>query len=183
VPRPRPTAAARAGKALLTWPRPMAHRPTWFQPRMLFLRPRQRRGWPRVPVGHAWARTGGINDLPAGTGHRHGSLRDRFSKNYRFHVLLPGPDAVRYMSVHSWKQPDSNGHNGTSQRPKQRPASPGNPRPRAVFAGGGRCWVRTNVGLADGFTVRLFRPIGIPIDLPFLHSPPRQDRVLSVWLP
>ena len=23
-------------------------------------------------------------------------------------------DAVRYMSVHSWKQPDSHGHNGTS---------------------------------------------------------------------
>ena len=24
-------------------------------------------------------------------------------------------DAVRYMSVHSWKQPDSHGHSGTSQ--------------------------------------------------------------------
>ena len=40
-------------------------------------------------------------------------------------------------------------HSGTTAR---RPASPGMPRPRAVFAGGGRCWVRTNVGLADGFT-------------------------------
>src|SRR5262245_22237445 len=32
------------------------------------------------------------------------------------------------------------------------PANPRNPRSRAVFAGGGRCWVRTNVGCADGFT-------------------------------
>src|SRR5216683_7891769 len=40
-------------------------------------------------------------------------------------------------------------HSGTAAR---RPASPDMPRPRADFAGGGRCWVRTNVGLADGFT-------------------------------
>ena len=30
-------------------------------------------------------------------------------------------DAVRYMSVHSWKQPDSHGHNGTSQRQSNSP--------------------------------------------------------------
>jgi hypothetical protein len=47
-------------------------------------------------------------------------------------------DAVRYMSVHSWKQPDSHRHSGTSQRQKQQPARPGTPSPRAVFAGGGR---------------------------------------------
>jgi hypothetical protein len=35
-------------------------------------------------------------------------------------------DAVRYMSVHSWKQPDSHGHSGTSQREKQQPARRGN---------------------------------------------------------
>jgi hypothetical protein len=55
-------------------------------------------------------------------------------------------DAVRYMSVHSWKQPDSHGHSGTSQPRKQQPARPGIPSSRAVSAGSGRCWVRTNVG-------------------------------------
>ena len=34
---------------------------------------------------------------------------------------------------------------------------------------GGRCWVRTNVGLADCFTVSRIRPIGIATDLLFLH--------------
>ena len=55
-------------------------------------------------------------------------------------------DPVRYMSVHSRKQPDSHGHSGTSQPQKQQPARPGIPSSRAVSAGSGRCWVRTNVG-------------------------------------
>ena len=55
-------------------------------------------------------------------------------------------DAVRYMSVHSWKQPDSHGRSGTPQRQKQQPARPGIPSSRAVSAGSGRCWVRTSVG-------------------------------------
>ena len=76
-------------------------------------------------------------------------------------------DAVRYMSVHSWKQPDSHGHSGTSPGQKQQPARPGKPSSRAISAGGGRCWVRTSVGLADGFTVRNVpwrgRPAGVKI--------------------
>ena len=55
-------------------------------------------------------------------------------------------DAVRYMSVHSRKHPDSHGRNGTSQPRKQQPARRGIPSSRAVSAGSGRCWVRTNVG-------------------------------------
>jgi hypothetical protein len=55
-------------------------------------------------------------------------------------------DAVRYMSVHSRKQPDSLGRSGTPTGPKQQPATPGKPSSQAVFAGSGRCWVRTNVG-------------------------------------
>ena len=74
-------------------------------------------------------------------------------------------DAVRYMSVHSWKQPDSHGHSGTSQPQKQQPARPGIPSSRAVSAGSGRCWVRTNVGLADGFTDRFTQPIRMAADL------------------
>ena len=62
---------------------------------------------------------------------------------------------------------------GTHRTAARRPASPGMPRPVAVFAGGGRCWVRTNVGLADGFTVSPSQPIGIATDLLFLHSPRR----------
>jgi hypothetical protein len=48
---------------------------------------------------------------------------------------------------------------------------------------GGRCWVRTNVGLADSFTDRPFLPIGIATDLLFPHFLPREYRVLSVWRP
>jgi hypothetical protein len=59
---------------------------------------------------------------------------------------VPAPDAVRYMSVHSRKQPDSQGHDGTPSREKQQPARPGKPWSWAVSAGSGRCWVRTNVG-------------------------------------
>jgi hypothetical protein len=55
-------------------------------------------------------------------------------------------DAVRYMSVHSWKQPDSHRRSRTSQPEKQQPARRGIPSSRAVSAGSGRCWVRTNVG-------------------------------------
>ncbi len=51
-----------------------------------------------------------------------------------------------YMSVHSRKQADSDGHSGTSSGQKQQPARPGKPSSRAISAGGGRCWVRTNVG-------------------------------------
>ena len=79
-------------------------------------------------------------------------------------------DAVRYMSVHSRKQPNSHGHSGTSQPRKQQPARPGIPSSRAVSAGSGRCWVRTSVGLADGFTDRRSQPIGIPTDLHTHHS-------------
>jgi transposase InsO family protein len=56
-----------------------------------------------------------------------------------------GPDAVRYMSVHSWTQPDSHGLSGTSPGQKQQPASRNMRRSRAVSAGGGRCKVRTCV--------------------------------------
>ena len=55
-------------------------------------------------------------------------------------------DAVRYMSVHSWTQWDSHGLSGTSPGQKQQPARPGKSSSRAISAGGGRCWVRTNVG-------------------------------------
>jgi len=44
-----------------------------------------------------------------------------------------GPDAVRYMSVHSWKQPDSHGRSGTSWGRKQRPARLGNPQATGHF--------------------------------------------------
>ena len=38
----------------------------------------------------------------------------------------------------TWTQRDLTG-------PNEQPARPGNPSSRAIFAGGGRCWVRTNV--------------------------------------
>jgi hypothetical protein len=48
---------------------------------------------------------------------------------------------------------------------------------------GGRCWVRTNVGLADGFTVSRSQPIGIAADLRIHHSTQGRNRDLSVWRP
>jgi hypothetical protein len=47
---------------------------------------------------------------------------------------------------------------------------------------GGRCWVRTNVGLADGYRPSIL-PIGTAADLRILYSSPRENRDLSVWRP
>jgi len=59
-------------------------------------------------------------------------------------------NAVRYMSVDSCQEPDSAGYSGTCRyRPAQhaRPSqNPRMPRSRGISPGGGRCWVRTNVG-------------------------------------
>jgi len=71
-------------------------------------------------------------------------------------------------------------HSGTTAR---RPACPDMPRPRAVSAGGGRCWVRTNVGLADGFTDRSSQTIGIVDDLVKLASRPREYPAPSAICP
>jgi hypothetical protein len=65
------------------------------------------------------------------------------------------PDAVRYTSV------DTATHRLTvtrrdTRRDKKKTARRSRFRSQgAVFAGGGRCWVRTNVGSADGFTAVL----------------------------
>ena len=55
-------------------------------------------------------------------------------------------DAVRYMSVHSRKQPDSDGRSGYHRPESNSPRDPGKSSSRAIYAGSGRCWVRTNVG-------------------------------------
>src|SRR5450755_2747767 len=55
------------------------------------------------------------------------------------------------MSVTTATQGPTAAHHETRRETARRPASPGMPRPRGISAGGGRCWVRTNVGLADGF--------------------------------
>jgi hypothetical protein len=87
------------------------------------------------------------------------------------------------MSVHSWKQPDSHGHNGTSSGQKHPPASPGNPRPWAVSAGGGRSRIRTWEGEADGFTASPLPAFPMGTDLRILHSCGREIGPLSVWRP
>jgi hypothetical protein len=55
-------------------------------------------------------------------------------------------DAVRYMSVHSGTHRDLAAHRRTQRDNGKTARDAGFPRPRAVCAGGGRCWVRTNVG-------------------------------------
>jgi hypothetical protein len=71
-------------------------------------------------------------------------------------------DAVRYTSVHSWKQPDSHGLSRTHRTQSSGPRTRRNPKPRAVSAGGGRSRIRTWEGEADGFTDRSLWPLGQP---------------------
>ena len=94
-----------------------------------------------------------------------------------------GPDSVRHMSVTTATQRLTAAHHETQRDKTEKTREAGIPSSRAVSAGGGRCWVRTSVGLADGFTVSRSRPIGIAADLLFLHFPPRENRVLSAWRP
>jgi hypothetical protein len=56
------------------------------------------------------------------------------------------PIAVRYVSVDSATWRSAPPRDDTRRDKAKRPAVPGNPSSRAVFAGDGRCWVRTNVG-------------------------------------
>jgi hypothetical protein len=46
---------------------------------------------------------------------------------------------------------------------RKRPAGPRLRSERAVSPGCGRCWVRTNEGLADGFTARSLHPSNMPL--------------------
>ncbi len=64
----------------------------------------------------------------------------------------PGaPDAVRYTSVDTATRRLTVTHRDT-RRDKKKTAPAARFRSQgAVSAGGGRCWVRTNVGCADGF--------------------------------
>src|SRR5450755_4532369 len=102
------------------------------------------------------------SDLLGLAGHRDPAASGSVNRTFRLLVQSDPAsrtgfmiaDAVRYMSVHSWTQRDSHGLSGTSSGPKQQPARPGKSSSRAISAGSGRCWVRTNVGLADGFTDR-----------------------------
>ena len=55
-------------------------------------------------------------------------------------------DAIRYMSVDSCREPDSAGLRCTSRAANNTIREPENAHATAVSAGGGRCWVRTNVG-------------------------------------
>jgi hypothetical protein len=50
---------------------------------------------------------------------RHGSPGDQLGQAQPVPRAAAGPGAVRYMSVHSWKQPDSHRHNGTSLGPSK----------------------------------------------------------------
>jgi hypothetical protein len=55
-------------------------------------------------------------------------------------------DAVRYMSVDSRKQPDSRRRSGTTTLRSTTARIRAYAQATGRFAGGGRCWVRTNVG-------------------------------------
>jgi len=106
----------------------------------------------RSASGRPWACRAVLKARYASPGRSRNSRRSRATSGPPDH--WSGPDAVRYMSVHSWKQPDLHGHSGTSPGPDKRPVTGRNPSSRAVFAGGGRWWIRTTEGVADGFTAR-----------------------------
>ena len=133
------------------WPRPGAMGPpvcgpVRFQPRPVVTAPGIKKSAPQRPVDSA-GQTGVSRLLPP---------KARDPRSGRIIIATQGPngpadsqsgsDAVRYMSVHSRKRPDCHGRSGTPSGPKHQHARPRKRRPRAVFAGSGRCWVRTNVG-------------------------------------
>jgi hypothetical protein len=76
----------------------------------------------------------------------------------------------------SGTQLDISSPDGTARDPE-------NTQDTGRFRWCGRCWVRTNEGLADGFTGSPSLPAGMPADLRLPYSPPREIRVLSVWRP
>jgi hypothetical protein len=108
---------------------------------------------------------------------------DRHRSDRRAPAALVVADAVRYMSVHSWKQPDSDEHSGTPQGPKPQPAMPGTPSSQAISAGGGRSRIRTWEGVADGFTGSPLPPFPMGTYLRILHFDGREIGALSVWRP
>ena len=55
-------------------------------------------------------------------------------------------ESVRHMSVSTATRGLTAAHHETSGTTTRRPARPGTTSSRAIFAGGGRCWVRTSVG-------------------------------------
>ena len=64
-------------------------------------------------------------------------------------AAVPRPLYVRGPAAGSGCVPPGAADSGTSERG---PRDGRIPSSRAIFAGGGRCWVRTNVGSANGFT-------------------------------
>jgi len=79
----------------------------------------------------------------AGTGITHSSPRAKAS-DYTHRSFRP--DAVRYLSVTTAMHRPVVTHPDTRRDKKKRPTGPRFRSPGAVSAGGGRCWVRTNVG-------------------------------------
>ena len=83
----------------------------------------------------------------------------------------PGsPDVVRYASVDTATHRLTVIHADTWRDKKKTARRSRFRSQRAVSAGSGRCWVRTNVGCADGFTDRSCMHLHIPSDLHKHHS-------------
>jgi hypothetical protein len=91
-------------------------------------------------------------------------------------------DAVRYMSVHSWKQPDSHGHRGIPPGLKQQPATRETPG-HGLF----RRWWQVLGSNQRRLSRRFYRePIVAPVrgpDLLILRSSPRQMGIPSAPRP
>ena len=85
---------------------------------------------------------------------RNGTKRARMGKASGSADRSFGPDAVRYMSVTIATPCPTAAHDETRREKKETARRAAFPQPGGRFRGGGRCWVRTNVGLADGFTDR-----------------------------
>ena len=112
---------------------------------------------------HARAKPAITSDLPGAWRARHrGRLTMEIGGASGVVNRLLRPESVRHMSVTTATQRLTAAHHETQRDKTERPASPGIPSSRAVSAGSGRCWVRTSVGLADGFTDRSLWPLGQP---------------------
>ena len=126
---------------------------------------------------HSWTQRDTAGPETSAQIRLHASDLRKYAPGDRFHGSLPrtgGPGhpspkpLTRPDLAHHWPTATGNGLPNRS-RTRIRPGS-GNTGPGLTWGFGGRCWVRTNVGLADGFTSLKERAGvkgGVPVFLPF----------------
>ncbi len=98
------------------------------------------------PAGHSPAADRRAPGGPSPGARIMGQKRAQIGKASGYTHRSFRPDPVRYMSVTIATHRPAVTHADTRRDKKETACGPRFRSPEAVFAGGGRCWVRTNVG-------------------------------------